>query len=204
MFLLCCFRYVLRWFIIQISRVSQIGQAHSPPNHSAHPRLNTDCTHLHCICTLTRLLYKHTPHSTPVCGLRTHSYKVHGLSMLLRYLNVLTSFVYLPPVLLSNVCLLPSLSCVSLDCSTEVCHVIHSSSVVATLSCKEKYSDYIPPGAPLRILGPLHSIFTRALLPSGGYGWGYRGISPSVEIAIAFGARIFFPFSQIRLYCFSY
>ncbi len=51
------------------------------------------------------------------------------------------------------------------------------------------------PGAPLRILGPLDSIFTRALLPSGGgrggggggvlYGWGYRGISPSVEMAIA-------------------
>ncbi len=37
------------------------------------------------------------------------------------------------------------------------------------------YSWHLSPGAPLRILGPLDSIFTRALLPSG-YGWGYRGI----------------------------
>ncbi len=46
--------------------LSRIGQAHSPPNHSAQPHLSTDCTHLFRICTHLR---KHTPHLTPVSGL---------------------------------------------------------------------------------------------------------------------------------------
>ncbi len=47
--------------------LSQIGQAHSPPNHSAHPHLITHtCT---ASAPSSRWLYKHTPHSTPVSDL---------------------------------------------------------------------------------------------------------------------------------------
>ncbi len=51
---------------------------------------------------------------------------------------------------------------------------------------------YTYTGAPLRILGPLDSIFTRAPLRSGGGGW----------IAIAFRCQSFFPLlpNQIILF----
>ncbi len=37
---------------------------------------------------------------------------------------------------------------------------------------RDAFEYVLQPGAPLRILGPLDSIFTRALLRSGGWGWG--------------------------------
>ncbi len=55
-------------------------------------------------------------------------------------------------------------------------------------------------GAPLRILGPLDSIFTRALLRSGGGGGGGGGGGVYIyiyiyiiEIAIVFPSQSFFP-----------
>ncbi len=57
----------------------------------------------------------------------------------------------------------------------------------------ETTPDRVPTaGAPQQILGPLDSIFTRALLGGGG------GLY-IIEIAIAFPSQSFFPFSQIRL-----
>ncbi len=56
-----------------------------------------------------------------------------------------------------------------------------------------QYTRYLQPGAPLWILGPLDSIFTRALLRGGLY---------IIEIAIAFPSRSFFPLlpNQIILF----
>ncbi len=57
---------------------------------------------------------------------------------------------------------------------------------------------YVCAGAPLRILGPLDSIFTRALLRAGGGGGGLY----IIEIAIAFPSQSFFPLlpNQIILF----
>ncbi len=60
---------------------------------------------------------------------------------------------------------------------------------------------YLSAGAPLRILGPLDSIFTRALLRGGGGGGGGGGLY-IIEIAIAFPSQSFFPLlpNQIILF----
>ncbi len=71
------------------------------------------------------------------------------------------------------------------------CHLEH-----CTVGCT-----YVNRGA-LRILGPLDSIFTRALLCSGWVGWGGGGGVYIIEIAIAFPSQSFFPLlpNQIILF----
>ncbi len=60
--------------------LSRIGQAHSPPNHSAHPHLSTDSTHLFRICTLIKTASK--AHTSPHSSVWSHSYEVDSLCYL--------------------------------------------------------------------------------------------------------------------------
>ncbi len=116
--------------------LSRIGQARSPPNHSALLHLSSDCTqHPLQDCFKSTHL---TSLQCPVSFVRS------GLFMLLqRKIDILTFLVYLPPVIRSNVHLLVCLRVTSsVVYSGEVCAIIHPAASYSTNSCKSKNPYY--------------------------------------------------------------